>query len=92
MTNLLEEKIYLSDNHIYEVVNVDVLMLGDEAGSLTLLNTVTIKLETYTIWDGETFFYVCLPTGNPAKDEDELEIYNVEDFNINLFKEDIVCA
>lgn len=100
MTNTIE----LTENHIYEVLEAQVITDRttevDEIGKLTLKNIVTNKTEEYTVWGNweeveveieDAYLYVCLPTIPEEEleedDEDNLEVYHIDTFNICLVKD-----
>lgn len=100
MIQTTEENVHVFDQaHVYNVLNVELheAAYGDpEIGTLNLFNTVTSEKESFTIWAGDeafTYFYVCLPTGGDDEDEDdELDIYNLDDFDISIdLNEVLIC-
>jgi len=82
------EIIEMTENHRYIVESYTFHEPdGESIGYLKLLNICTGEYEDYSIWIGDddlSWFYVCLPTGEETDDEDILEVYNFDIFDIPI--------
>lgn len=73
----------------YEGLSIEDINPGDEGGELYLLNLKTGLIQNYTIWindvdedNNNISYYVCLPTKIESEDNDEIEVYLLDELGI----------
>lgn len=76
-----------SENQAYEVISWKITDPDyEEAGELILKDLNTAEIDKYQIWLGDedlSYYYVCL---NSEDEEGEYEDFNLEDFEIHVFR------
>lgn len=91
MTTLMERYIEITEDINYKISRLSVYQDwedGLEIGQILLLNLKTGLLERFSIYCGDeegNLFYICLPTGEKAEEEEEeLKDCDLESFDIHL--------